>query len=110
MRAVLSSAPLAFALLGAQFARHTLARVAAFDVARLKSQLVATALTCNVREKYKYFVLRFRVNRGWRRSGRCNSTFPAAFGAGGRERQDAYLIQLANTHPRGVFRTVSGTG
>jgi hypothetical protein len=68
---------------------------AAFDVAGLKSQLMVTALTCDERDKYNSFVMRFRAElMGQERA--LQSYFGRAFGNRGVHEHDDYITSLAN--------------
>ena len=100
MRPMLIAAPLVAALLGAPLAAaQTCARPAdlsAFGVASLKSQLMVTALTCDVREKYNAFVLRFRTDL-MAQERALQSYFARGFGHKGQQQHDDYITQLANT-------------
>ena len=86
----LAAAPLA----AAQPCTHPADR-AAFDVASLKSQLMVTALTCDAREKYNDFVLRFRGEL-MRQEHALQDDFARAFGRRGQQQHDDYITLLAN--------------
>jgi hypothetical protein len=101
MRRFMFLAPIAAALLGAPLAaaaQNCLRPVdqAAFDVASLKSQLMVTALTCNMRDGYNTFVLRFRTDL-MAQERALQSYFVRSFGASGQQQHDDYITQLANT-------------
>ncbi len=67
----------------------------AFEVAGLKSQLMVIALTCDVREKFNAFVLRYRPVLMAGEKG-LNTYFARAFGGHGQAAHDDYITQLAN--------------
>jgi hypothetical protein len=68
----------------------------AFDVAGLKSQLMVTALTCDVRDRYNDFVLRFQSEL-MRQERALTSYFSHSFGHRGQQEHDDYITSLANT-------------
>lgn len=68
---------------------------AAFDVAGLKSQLMVTALTCDAREKYNAFVLRFRGDLMVQEHA-LHAYFVRGFGGRGQQQHDDYITLLAN--------------
>ena len=98
MRAVLA-ATLAAGLLGSGLAvADTCTQTkekSAFDVAGLKSELMVIALTCDTRDKYDQFVLRYRpVLQGHEKS--LNTYFARSYGRKGQQQHDDYITQLAN--------------
>ncbi|HUN42949.1 MAG TPA: hypothetical protein VMU81_21870 [Acetobacteraceae bacterium] len=68
---------------------------AAFDVASLKSQLMVTALTCDERDKYNDFVIRFRSDL-MRQEHALQAYFARAYGRQGQQQHDDYITLLAN--------------
>jgi hypothetical protein len=68
---------------------------AAFDTAGLKTQLMITALTCDVREKYNAFVRRFQPEL-MLHERMLRSYFIRSFGPRGQQRHDDYVTSLAN--------------
>jgi hypothetical protein len=90
----------ATALLGAPMAAaQTCTRPAdlsAFDVASLKSQLMVTALSCDAREKYNSFVMRFRTDLMVQEHA-LTAYFDRVFGRRGQQEHDDYITLLANT-------------
>ena len=99
MRGVLSGV-VAASLLFTQIANaQTCARPpdkTAFDVAGLKSQLMVTALACDVRERYNDFVLRFQPEL-MQQERALNAYFSRSFGHRGQQEHDNYITSLANT-------------
>src|SRR5208282_6428455 len=69
---------------------------AAFDVAGLKSQLMVTALTCDVRERYNDFVHRFQSEL-MQQERALTAYFGRSFGRRGQQEHDDYITSLANT-------------
>jgi hypothetical protein len=68
---------------------------AALDVAGLKSQLMVIALSCDVRDKYNSFVVRYRAElMGQERA--LQTYFRRAFGGRGEQQHDDYITSLAN--------------
>lgn len=67
----------------------------AINVAGLKSQLMVTALACDVRERYNSFVLTFRPTLQ-REDTALNSYFSHHYGRSWRSEHDTYITQLAN--------------
>jgi hypothetical protein len=92
------SAPLAFAQPCARPADR-----AAFDVAGLKSQLMVTALSCDERDKYNDFVIRFRSDL-MRHEHALQAYFERAFGHRGQEEHDNYITLLANAQSQAGLR------
>jgi hypothetical protein len=74
-----------------------------FDVAALKSQLMVTALSCDAREKYNAFVLRFRPEL-MAHEGALQGWFSRTYGSGGRRQHDNYITELANTQSQAGLR------
>ena len=68
----------------------------AFDVAGLKSQLMVTALACDVRERYNDFVRRFQPEL-MQQERALNTYFSRSFGRRGQQEHDDYITSLANT-------------
>jgi hypothetical protein len=98
MRKMLSGLLAASLLLGQTARADTCARqpeLAAFDVAKLKSQLMVTALACDVRERYNDFVLRFRSDL-MAKEHALIGYFDRAFGRRGQQAHDDYITTLAN--------------
>jgi hypothetical protein len=99
MRGVLSGVVAASLLWGQIANAQTCARApekAAFDVAGLKSQLMVTALACDVRERYNDFVLRFQPEL-MQQERALVSYFGRSFGRRGQQEHDNYITSLANT-------------
>ena len=99
MRAVLSSVIAASLVLGPVVQAQPCARPAdkaAFDVAGLKSQLMVTALACDVRDRYNDFVLRFQPEL-MREERALVAYFARSFGRRGQQEHDDYITSLANT-------------
>jgi hypothetical protein len=99
MRAVLSGVVAASLLLGQIANAQPCARPAdktAFDVAGLKSQLMVTALTCDVRERYNDFVHRFQSEL-MQQERALTAYFGRSFGHRGQQEHDDYITSLANT-------------
>ncbi len=67
----------------------------AFDVQGLKSELMVTALSCNVQDRYNAFVEKFRPNLAAEES-RLNGYFRSTYGRGAQTAHDDYITQLAN--------------
>ena len=107
MRPILLAAPLFAALLGTPLAAAPNcarpADMAAFDVAGLKSQLMVTALTCDVRDKYNAFVLRFRTDLMVQERA-LQSYFARGYGRNGQQQHDDYITLLANTQSQTGIR------
>lgn len=98
MRQTLSAALAAALLLGQPAWAAPCARppeVAAFHVAKLKSQLMVTALACDVRDRYNDFVLRFRADLMVKERA-LTGYFARAFGGRGQQAHDDYITTLAN--------------
>ncbi|MDQ2801752.1 MAG: hypothetical protein M3Y41_03330 [Pseudomonadota bacterium] len=68
----------------------------AFDIAGLKSQLMVTALSCNMRDQYNRVVVRFRPDL-MREERALNSYFTRVYGRRARQAHDDYITSLANT-------------
>lgn len=71
-------------------AEHT-----ALDVTALKTQLMVTALTCKVDEKYNSFVVKYRPDLV-QTDKSLNSYFTRAYGRAAAKQRDDYVTQLAN--------------
>ena len=67
----------------------------AFDVQGLKSELMVTALSCNVQDRYNAFVAKFRPDLN-AEEGRLNGYFRTTYGRGAQNAHDDYITQLAN--------------
>ena len=67
----------------------------AFDVQGLKSELMVTALSCNVQDRYNAFVEKFRPDLT-AEEGRLNGYFRSTYGRGAQTAHDDYITQLAN--------------
>lgn len=76
---------------------------AAFHAEGLKSQLMITALTCDVREKYNAFILRFRPDLT-RHERTLLGYFNRSFGGRGQQRHDDYITSLANMQSQAGLR------
>src|SRR5271165_6077929 len=99
MRRVLSSVVAASLLLSQVANAQPCAKPAdktAFDVAGLKSQLMVTALACDVRDRYNDFVLRFQPEL-MREERALTAYFARSFGGRGQKEHDDYITSLANT-------------
>jgi len=92
------AAPLAFAQPCVRAADQ-----AAFDVARLKSQLMVTALTCDARDKYNDFVMRYRGEL-MRQEHALQAYFARVFGSRGQQQHDDYITSLANAQSQAGLR------
>jgi hypothetical protein len=68
----------------------------AFDVARLKSQLMVTAITCEASERYNAFVARFRPSL-LAQEKIVSAYFNRNFGRRGTVEHDGYVTALANS-------------
>ena len=99
MRGVLSGVVAASLLIGQVASAQPCAKPAdktAFDVAGLKSQLMVTALTCDVRDRYNDFVLRFQPEL-MRQERALTAYFSHGFGRRAQQEHDDYITSLANT-------------
>jgi hypothetical protein len=99
MRAVLSGLVAASLLMGQVASAETCARPpdkVAFDIAGLKSQLMVTALACDVRDRYNSFVLRFQPEL-MRQEHALVAYFSRSFGRRGQQEHDDYITSLANS-------------
>ena len=99
MRGLLSSVVAASLLVGQIAHAQPCARPTdktAFDVAGLKSQLMVTALACDVRERYNDFVRRFQPEL-MQQERALTSYFSRTFGRRGQQEHDDYITSLANT-------------
>jgi hypothetical protein len=67
----------------------------AFDIAGLKSQLMVTALSCDMRDQYNAFIQRFRPDLV-REERALNAYFARAYGRRARQAHDDYITNLAN--------------
>ena len=98
MRALMSGVVAASLLISQASAATTCARPAektAFDVAGLKSQLMVTALSCSVQDKYNAFVVRFRPNLV-ALDKTLTGFFGRTYGRRGQAQHDDYVTSLAN--------------
>jgi hypothetical protein len=98
MRVVLSAVVAASLLISQTANAQTCARpaeVSAFDVAKLKSQLMVTALACDVRDRYNDFVRRFQADL-MAKERALNVYFSRAFGRRAQQEHDDYITSLAN--------------
>ncbi len=68
---------------------------AAFDIAGLKSQLMVTAISCQLEEKYNAFILRYRTDLVTEEKS-LNSYFNRAYGRSSQKQHDDYITLLAN--------------
>ncbi len=76
----------------------------AFDTAALKSELMVVALTCNERDDYNRFIMKFRPDLS-REERALNSWFSRAYGHRARQEHDDYITALANSESQqGVHR------
>jgi len=99
MRGVLSGVVAASLLLGQIANAQPCAKPVdktAFDVAGLKSQLMVTALACDVRERYNDFVRRFQSEL-MQQERALNAYFGRSFGRRAQQEHDDYITSLANT-------------
>jgi hypothetical protein len=69
---------------------------AAFDIAGLKSQLMVTALSCSMQDRYNAFVVRYRASL-MAEDRALNTYFGRAYGRGWQSRHDDYVTLLANS-------------
>src|SRR5208282_1334402 len=93
MRRVLSSVVAASLLLSQVANAQPCAKPAdktAFDVAGLKSQLMVTALACDVRDRYNNFVVRFQPEL-MREEHALTAYFARSFGSRGQKEHDDYI-------------------
>ncbi|MGI4748073.1 MAG: hypothetical protein ACRYGI_18540 [Janthinobacterium lividum] len=67
----------------------------AFDVQGLKSELMVTALSCNVQDRYNAFIEKFRPDLTAQEVA-LNGYFRATYGRGAQTAHDDYITQLAN--------------
>jgi hypothetical protein len=99
MRVILSAVIAASLMMGQVAQAQTCARPAeadAFSVAGLKSQLMVTALTCDVRDRYNDFVTRFQRDL-MAKERALVGYFGRTFGSRGQQQHDDYITNLANT-------------
>lgn len=99
MRTVLSAFVAANLLVSQVASAQTCARPAelsAFNVASLKSQLMVTALSCDVRDRYNDFVRRFQSEL-MAKERALDGYFRRAFGRRAQQEHDDYITNLANT-------------
>jgi hypothetical protein len=68
----------------------------AFDLAGLKSELMVTAISCQIEERYNAFVLRFRSDLQGGERG-LNNYFNRTAGRRAQQAHDDYITSLANT-------------
>ncbi|NVN11727.1 MULTISPECIES: hypothetical protein [Nguyenibacter] len=67
----------------------------AFDVQGLKSELMVTALSCNMQDRYNSFVAQFRGTL-LAEENTLNGYFRATYGRSAQREHDDYITQLAN--------------
>ena len=102
MRIVLSSLLAAGLLTSQMAAAQSCARPAdktAFDVAGLKSQMMVTAITFDVTERYNSFVLRYRPDLVAQEKVLA-AYFARNFGKKAQAHHDGYITALANSQPQ----------
>ena len=75
----------------------------AFEVAGLKSQLMVTAITCKMEERYNAFVMRFRPDLV-RQERALSGYFDRSFGRHGTQEHDDYITSLANSQSQTGIR------
>ncbi len=68
---------------------------AAFDIAGLKSQLMVTAISCQLEDKYNAFIMRYRTDLLTQERS-LNSYFNRAYGRSWQKQHDDYITLLAN--------------
>ncbi len=68
---------------------------AAFDMEGLKSELMVTALSCNVQERYNAFITRYRADLGVQER-QLTTYFSREYGRSGQKAHDDYVTNLAN--------------
>ena len=78
----------------------------AFDVAGLKSQLMVTAISCKVEEKYNAFILRFRPDLVAQEKSLA-SYFARSYGRRAQQERDDYITSLANTQSQNGIKAGS---
>jgi hypothetical protein len=99
MRGLLSGIVAASLLMGQVAQAQPCAKPAdkmAFDIAGLKSQLMVTALACDVRDRYNDFVVRFQPEL-MQQERALTAYFARSFGRRGQQEHDDYITSLANT-------------
>jgi hypothetical protein len=69
---------------------------AALDVAGLKTQLMVTALTCHVDDRYNAFITKYRPELVAHEKA-AGGYFSRIYGRSSKSRQDDYMTQLANS-------------
>ncbi len=67
----------------------------AFNVQGLKTELMVTALSCNVQDRYNAFVEKFHPDLNAEETA-LNSYFRTTYGRGAQTAHDDYITQLAN--------------
>ena len=80
-----------------------LADKAAFDVAGLKTQLMVTALSCNARDRYNAFVLRYQPELRSQEKALAGY-FTRSFGRRAQREHDDYITNLANAQSQAGLR------
>jgi hypothetical protein len=75
----------------------------AFDVAGLKSQLMVTAISCKMEERYNAFVMRFRPDLV-KQERTLNAYFDRSFGRRATAEHDDYITSLANSQSQTGIR------
>ena len=100
MRATCLAAVLAFGSAGQALAAADPcmrpAEKVAFDLARLKGELMVTAITCQVQDNYNSFVMRFRSDL-LNEEKALNDYFNRTAGRRAQQAHDDYITTLANT-------------
>lgn len=78
----------------------------AFDIAGLKSELMVTALSCKVQDRYNAFIGKFRPEL-LKSDKRLDSYFRTMYGRQAQKQRDDYVTQLADVQSLGGLK--SGT-
>ena len=106
MRALLSGLITAGLLTAQMASAEPCARIAdkaAFDVAGLKSELMVTALSCNARDRYNAFVLRYQPELRSQEKALA-AYFTRSFGRRAQQEHDSYITNLANAQSQTGLR------
>lgn len=69
----------------------------AMDIMALKTQLMVTALTCKVSDKYNAFIQKYQPELQ-REDKSLNTYFSRTYGRAGAKQHDDYVTRLANTN------------
>ena len=77
---------------------------AAFDVVGLKSQLMVTAISCKLEERYNAFVMRYRPDLV-KQERTLDSYFGRSFGRRATQEHDDYITSLANSQSQTGIRS-----